>query len=168
MLLSCSCSLPPCCALTHSSCPPEGRELHLEMETDAFPHTGRQALATIKHMAIMAGSDLAHSVTVLGTHHHEGLLPYNYWSKLEGVYANNTHRYWTQSLFVHIVGGCHIHIELFLCLLFSNLFRIFAFFHSSSDNFNCINPAFHLLLLNGYRRRRNAGRAPQKQKAGEL
>lgn len=54
-------------------------------------------------------------------------------------------------------------------LLFSSLFRIFCFFsHSYSVNFNCINSALHLLLLNRYRRRQNAGRAPQKQKAGEL
>lgn len=168
MLLLCSCSLPPCCALTHGCCPPEGRELHLETKTDAFPHTGRQALVTIKHMTIMAGSDAVHSVTVLGTHHHEGFIPYNFWSKLEGGYANNVYRYWTQSPFVHVVGGCFIQIHLFLCLLFPNLFRIFAFPHSYSGSFNCRNPAFHLLLLNGYRRRWKAGRTPQKQKAGEL
>lgn len=66
-LLSWSCSGPPRCALTHSSCPPEGQELHLELEAGASPHPGRQALETIKHMAVMAGSDLMHSGTILDT-----------------------------------------------------------------------------------------------------
>lgn len=40
-------------------------------------------------MAIMAGLDLTHSVTVLDTLHEEHT-PCNYFSKLEEVYAHNT------------------------------------------------------------------------------
>lgn len=168
MLLLCSCSLPSCCALTHSGCPPEGRELHLEMETDALPHTGRQALETIKHMAIMAGLDRVHSLTVLDTHHHEGLIPIitgPSWREFMLITPTGTgHR-----AFLSILLGDAAFISNFsFASCFQTRSEFFAFSHSYSVNFNCINPAFHLLLLNGYRRRRNAGRATQKQKAGEL
>lgn len=52
----------------------------------------------------MAGLDGVHSGPVLGTHRHKGLIPSNYWAKLEGVYANNTHRYWNRA-FLSIFWG---------------------------------------------------------------
>ena len=60
-------------------------------------------------MATMAGLDLLRSAAVLDAHHHEGLTPYNDGSKPGAVHADDTLRHRTQSLFAHIVGGCHIH-----------------------------------------------------------
>lgn len=126
---------------------PEGQELHLETETDAFPHTGTQALVTIKHTAIMAGSALMSSVTALDTQHHEGsyrVISGPSWGEFMLITPAGTGH---GTLLSILLGDATFIAKVSSASCFQNCSGFLLFSHSHSDYFNCINPAFHLLLL---------------------